>query len=235
MKRKKRLIKLIFIVFISIIIFIIYNKTNHHNINYTVIGDSLSLGVNSYGIVEYGYSDYIKDYLKEKNKLKLYNKENTSKTATITSIYNDIITNKNEIKILIRDSDIITMTIGLNDLLYRITIEDNIDNKLLDEIYKEIEINYNNLIKEIIKYNPKKIYIIGYYTTNIKNKYETEKINRLNNILKNNNNVIYINTSIISKNSTKYLSNNNSYYPNHLGYKEISKKIIEKLDKKLEN
>ena len=139
MKRKKRLLKLIFILLISIIIFIIYKKTNHHNITYTVIGDSLSLGINSYGIVEYGYSDYVKDYLKEKNKLKVYNKQNTSKTATITSVYNDIITNKNDIKILIRDSDIITMTIGLNDLLYRITIEDNVDNKLLDKMYKEIE------------------------------------------------------------------------------------------------
>ena len=57
--------------------YFIYTKTEGDKKNYLVIGDSLSKGINEYGVVSYGYSDFIKDYLEDKKILKNYNKTYT--------------------------------------------------------------------------------------------------------------------------------------------------------------
>ena len=54
---------LILILFLSC--YFIYNKTEDDKVYYLAIGDSLSKGINEYGIVSYGYADYVKDYLKK--------------------------------------------------------------------------------------------------------------------------------------------------------------------------
>ena len=230
MKRKmKKLILLIILIIPTIYIIYIFN--NNHNINYTSLGDGYAQGINSYGIINYSYSDYLKDYLLDINKLGNYNNEFSYKNATINSLYNDIITNKhinnNNLKQLLRNTDILTLSIGLNDLLFKLSIEDNIKK----DIYKEIKYEYDLLIKEINKYYHKDIYVIGYYATP---KVNHNYINELNKILKSNKKIIYINTAFINKNSNKYLLNSNNIYPNHQGYKEISNKLISKISKKLE-
>ena len=58
--------KIIFILILFLSCYFIYNLTIDSKINYLTIGDSLSSGINIYGIKQYGYSDYVKDYLKEK-------------------------------------------------------------------------------------------------------------------------------------------------------------------------
>jgi len=229
---QRKLKKLLFLVLLIIpIIYIIYSFNNKNNINYTSLGDGYALGINSYGIINYGYSDYLKDYLIKENKLQSYNKDYTNKNATINSLYNDIVTNKHinntNIKQLLRNTDILTISIGLNDLLFKMYLENDINT----DIYKEIKSEYNLLIKEITKYYYKDIYLIGYYSNS---KINDKNINKLNKILKSNNKVTYINTSFISKNSQKYLLNSNNMYPNNLGYKEISSKLILKVSKKLE-
>ena len=62
----KRVIKLSILILISLSVYFIYQETNHKNIKILVLGDSLSLGINSYGIKEYGDVDYYKDYLVKK-------------------------------------------------------------------------------------------------------------------------------------------------------------------------
>ena len=71
MKISKKL-KFLILVLMSSSVFFIYNKTNYNNVSYTIMGDSLSVGIDSYGQKIYSYGDYVKDYLKEKNKLKSY-------------------------------------------------------------------------------------------------------------------------------------------------------------------
>ena len=84
--------------------------------------------MNSYGIVDYGYPDYINDYLKEKNKLAFYTKEFSKSGYTIEDVKNDIDKNKvinvdNKkvyLKEALRESDIVTLTIGINDFLRKL-------------------------------------------------------------------------------------------------------------------
>ena len=228
--RKKLKKLLILIIFIIPTIYIIYIFNNKNNMNYTALGDGYAQGINSYGIEDYGYSDYLKDHFIEINKLKNYNKNFTNKNMTINSLYNDIISNKHinntNIRQLLRNTDILTLSIGINDLLFKQSIEE------LNNInFKEIKSQYNLLITEIKKYYYNDIYIIGYYP-NIK--VNRKNIDKLNQILKSNRKVIYIDTTFITKNNNKYLSNYKNIYPNTLGYKEISNKLILKTSKKLE-
>lgn len=234
--------KLLILILLSLTVIIIYNKTNHHNINYTVLGDGLSYGIDCYGRVDYGYSDYIKDYLLNKNKLQTYSNGYTQENMTIENLYNTLLTNKkmsknntkDNIKIILRDTDYLSMSIGLNDLLYKLSLTTDFTDANLNIIIKEIEDSFNNLIIEIRKVYKRPIYVVGYYDVNNENAFFKSAIKKLNNIYIKNENVIYISTYEISENSNVFLSNPSSYYPNYKGYQLISTKIIDKISKKLE-
>ena len=119
----KKHLKLIIFIITIISIYLIYTSTNKNNLIYVSIGDSLSLGENSYGATNYGYSDYFKDYLQKNELLSGYNKTFTDKTKTINDIYKDLLTDKKtliennsyNLKRLLREAHIVTMSIGLND------------------------------------------------------------------------------------------------------------------------
>ena len=55
--------KIIFILILFLSCYIVYNLTSDSKVNYLTLGDSLSGGVNIYGVKSYGYSDYILTYL----------------------------------------------------------------------------------------------------------------------------------------------------------------------------
>ena len=85
-------LKLLTLILLSLSVYFIYNKENKNNLIYITIGDSLSLGENSYGGINYGYSDYFKDYLKKENKLpntRIWSL-NTSWNNPIKNIQSDI-------------------------------------------------------------------------------------------------------------------------------------------------
>ena len=222
--------------------FFIYKNTNYNNITYTVIGDGLSYGIDSYGGTTYSYGDYVKDYLKEKNKLKDYYNQYTSKDMTIEMLLNTLLMDekklhkntKKNISVILRETDYLTISIGLNDLLYQLTTTNNLTEEKVNSIISEIEIKFNTLISEIRKVYNREIYIIGYYDLNINNQLYKMAINKLNNIYKKNKNITYISTYIISDNKDIFLQNNMNYYPNYKGYRLISNKIIDKISKKLE-
>lgn len=231
-----------FIIFLLIIflIFVIFQTNNKDNQNYLSLGDGLSLGIDSYGRLDYGYSDYLKDYLKENNALNTYIKSFSSKDATINSLYENIVTNKKitlnnkeyNLKRTLRESTILTITIGLNDLTYKLSLEDNITEPKINQIIAEIKTDYDRLITEIKKYYQYEIYVIGYYDN--QNKDYKDAISKLNNIFRNDPNVTYIDTYQLFKNKKEYLSNAHSYYPNCSGYKAISHQVEIKVSKKLE-
>ena len=118
MKKIKILVLLSNIVFI----YIIYIFNNKNYINYVALGDNLALGENSYGMITYSYSDYFKDYLEKNKKLTLYTKDYSKKKYTIKNLYNDILLDSKiqigkytyNIKQVLRDSDILSISIGLN-------------------------------------------------------------------------------------------------------------------------
>lgn len=234
--------KILILVLLSLSVIVIYKMTNHHNINYTTLGDSLSYGIDCYGKIDYGYSDYVKDYLLENNKLKTYSKEFTQETMTIEHLHNTLLTNKEmlskntnyNIRVILRDTDYLTMSIGLNDLLNKLSMTTEFTETNLNIIIREIEVSFNNLITEIRMYYKRPIYVVGYYDVDNENEFFSSAIKKLNQIYQNNEEVIYISTYDLSENRNVFLPNPSSYYPNYKGYQLISTKIIDKISKKLE-
>lgn len=236
----KKHIKLLIFILVIISIYLIYKLNNNNNLTYIALGDGYASGENSYGIVDYGYSDYLKDYLKKNNNLNFYTKKFSSDDIMITTLYENIIINKKvqeqdrtiNIKQSLRESSIVTLSIGLNDLIYKISLEENyITNSKLDKIVNDTYKDFQSLIKEIKKYYLGEIYVIGYPRKNIKDNNLNEALRKLNNLYKDNEDVTYIDTYYIFKNNSNYLSNPNSIYPNIKGYKAISDEIITNLNK----
>lgn len=241
MKLSKK-IKLLTLVLMSSTVFFIYNKTNYNNITYTSIGDGLAVGIDSYNRKTYSYGYYVKEYLKDKNKLKEYSDNFTSKDMSIEKLSNALLKNqkvnsnnkKATIKDILHETDILTLNIGFNDLIFKLDITGTKSEEDLDVIINEIKISFDSLIKEIRKVYSREIYVIGYYDMAPDNALTKSAIKKLNNIYKNNDEVIYISTYIISENKNVFLSNPSNYYPNYKGYQVISSKIIDKIAKKLE-
>ena len=90
----KKLKKIIFFFFLCIIIFIMYCLFKSNKLIYISLGDSLALGKTPYKSIGYGYSDYVKDYLEDNNKLKFYTKDFAQEGYRITDVLNDITLNK---------------------------------------------------------------------------------------------------------------------------------------------
>ena len=94
MKFIKKHYKLIITIIVILLIFLIFKLNNKNNQNYTSLGDGYSLGKNSYGQIDYGYSDYFKDYLSTNNYLNRYIKSFSVETMTINSLIDNISINK---------------------------------------------------------------------------------------------------------------------------------------------
>lgn len=229
MRKIQKLLLLFLIILGSIVV--IYDNFYYKTFNYIVLGDSLSMGINPYNQKDYGYNDYVKDYLKKNNQLKTY-KEYTKKDMTINDLLQEV-NNNLELKKDLRESNIVTLTIGFNDFM------DNIDeikvkeikyySKIVDKIIPKLE----ELIKEIKKYAKNKIIIIGYYNpipflfntneNDIDNlfNYITKRLQELEQKYQ----INYLNIYNIFKNKN-YLDNPDNIHPNKEGYQEIYKKIL---------
>ena len=234
-----KLIKLTVLILSVPIIFLIYKTTNKNYINITILGDGLSQGINSYETIDYGYGEYLRDYYQYKQLLKNYSKEFTKEDMSIEMLNSYILINKkvnsydkkDNIKHILTESSVIIMSIGLNDLLYKITLSNqkiSTINTIVDEVYD----NLKNLLNEINKYNDK-LCIVGYYESNKYNYKINYAITKYNELIKNTKNITFIDTNSYLKDS-KYLENPYSYYPNTQGYQQIYSKILSKIGKKLE-
>ncbi|MGM9876149.1 MAG: SGNH/GDSL hydrolase family protein [Bacilli bacterium] len=210
--------------------YFIYTKTEGNKKNYLVIGDSLSKGINEYGVASYGYSDFIKDYLENKKILKNYNKTYTDVNYKVSDIvkileYNE---SKNNISLnrLIKEADIITISLGIDEIYYKI-------NKNNQNIYTYIDnmiSNYNKILNYISKFHHDKVYILGYYNTTKNNIDIFNYANYKLEVLTKKYNYTYIDLSKILDNNPTYISQiNNNYMPNIRGYQKISQIIVENL------
>lgn len=173
---KKHLKLIIFILSLLTVfgIYALFSKENDE-IYYIPLGDSIAEGMNAYSNVDYGYTDYIMDYLKKNDRLSFYTKAFTKSGYTTEDVKNDIEKNKVVeiegqkvyLKEALRESDLVTLTIGANNFLDGITfynIYDKINNvtktkKEADEITSQIK----DLIILIKKYAKNQIIVTGYF------------------------------------------------------------------------
>ncbi|MBQ8131038.1 MAG: SGNH/GDSL hydrolase family protein [Bacilli bacterium] len=230
-----KMIFLYCLVFLSVTI--IYKNHGQSQIHYLSLGDGYSKGINSYGMIDYGYSDYLKDKLKKENKIQFYTKDFSNKNISIKLLQSNIINNQiivvNNHKIALKEelqnSNLLTINVGLNDLIYYESLESELNNRKIDQILKEVESDFDSFIKEIRKYYKKEIYVVG-YPNNIEDYYLSLSIQKYNNYLRNQKEVIYI----TPLSNPKYFQNPKSNYPTKEGYEEIANKIYKKYTKNLE-
>ena len=220
--------KIIFTIILFLSCYLIYTLTNNNNLNYVTLGDSLSKGVTPYFANGYGYSNYIVDYLKKNNKLNSYNDDFTSIDYRITDLINLINinyeTNNQTINQAIHSADIITISVGMQELYYKINTNDTNIYTYIDKMLEDTE----ELFTLIRKNNNKKIYMLGYYNTKNTNQ---DLFNYANIKLKEicqKNKITCIDTQSIFYKNTTYFENPNSFNPNLQGYYKIYEKIIEK-------
>ena len=221
--------KIIFTIILFLSCYLIYTLTNNNNLNYVTLGDSLSKGVTPYFANGYGYSNYIVDYLKKNNKLNSYNDDFTGVDYRITDLINLINinyeTNNQTINQAIHSADIITISVGMQELYYKINTNDTNIYTYIDKMLEDTE----ELFTLIRKNNNKKIYMLGYYNTKNTNQ---DLFNYANIKLKEicqKNKITYIDTQSIFYKNTTYFENPNSFNPNLQGYYKIYEKIIEKI------
>lgn len=234
MKRKK-LIKYGILVILLLSVFGIYTIFKTNRLNYIALGDSLAEGMNPYGEVGYSYTDYLADSLKEKDLLSYYTKKYTKSGYTTQNLIAEITTN-NHLKKDLRESDLVTVSIGANDFLKSFRIE-NLDVNNILELKPKITSIFPNIeksIEEIRKYAKGDIIIVGYYNP-IPFLFNTSG-NDLDKLfayvddayqkIADHYNCTYISFYQIFKNNTSFLPNPMDIHPNLKGYEKIAEEIL---------
>ena len=216
---------------ILVFVFSIYRLFPTQKLNYIALGDSVAEGRNPDGETGYSYADFFYEKLKEEGKIKNYKKEYSHSGYTTTDVVNDLIRN-GDIKRDLRESDLVTISIGANDFLHSLDLKNvNLDNlDLYEKNIRTLFPNIDHCIKEIRKYAKNKIYIIGYYNP-LPFLYNlgSEKVDALFNFIDESYqeiadkyDCIYISNYELFKNHPEYLPNPMDIHPNLKGYKAMA-------------
>lgn len=233
--KKKNIMKYIILIGLLFIVFGIYQLFKTDKINYIALGDSVAEGMNPYGEVGYSYADYFADSLKEKNMLSYYTKKYAQSGYTTKDLIEQIEIN-NSLKKDLRESDLVTVSIGANDFLRKIHLQNLSIDDLLELKPKVTNIfpDIKKCMEEIRKYAKEDIIIIGYYNpipflfnTNSKDLDELfAYIDSKYQEIAEEYDCTYISFYQLFKKNTSFLPNPMDIHPNLDGYKAISQEIL---------
>lgn len=227
--------KILILGIIILSIFLIYLTTIDKKVYYVSLGDEISLGMTKDGYYEKSYPLYIKEYLEKNNKLETFIDDYSKQGYRITDLINDINNNKEieetnkTIKNVLIKADLVTISIGTNDILSKISNEQNLTKIDYKRLYKNIEEIVNDLdelLKITREYCKEDIILLG---PNIKTENENlqEIINYANekfNEVSVKYNIEYIKTDEIIK---------EKIYPTIEEYKRLSEQIIDSINNNL--
>lgn len=233
----KKYIKYIAMFLIVMSTFCIYYYFKNEKLNYIALGDSLAEGMNPYGEIGYSYTDYFADYLNSNDKLSYYTKKYTKTGYTTTSMVKEIQTN-NFLKKDLRESDLVTISIGANDFLNSNGLKKLNINNILELKQEIINIlpNLENCVKEIRKYAKEDMIIVGYYNPipflfntsrndlDILFAYIDDEYKKLANKY----DCIYISLYQLFQSNASFLPNPADIHPNLEGYQAISEELIKR-------
>lgn len=210
--------KMLFIIVIFVVTFYIYFLNINKKTYYLSLGDYLSYGINNFKKVENSYSNNLFDLYK--NNLENYVNYSTIDDYRVMDLINDINYNKDvsynnknyKLQNLLIKSNVITISIGMNDLIY---MSENIDYEYVDDLLYDIE----DLLNTIRKYNKDRVYFLGFYNI-INNENIIEYANKKLSSICEKNDIYFIDIS----NLDTYI--NKSKYPTNDGYVYITDQII---------
>ncbi len=225
--------------------FLIYLTTLDKLVYFLALGDSLAKGTTSYGGKDHSYNDYLCNYIIKKNILEKYIKEFIEEDYRTTDLIRDIednraviINNKKQtIKNALIKADLVTLSIGMNDLYYKV----NTINLETEDIYNHIEEmmkDIDKLFSLLRKYCKEDIVILNYFKTSslLDNDKIEEIFNYANTLLKEKSNkykIYYLETNKILEDNPLYLPQSNSYLPSRNGHEAISQDLIKIINKTL--
>lgn len=230
---------------LALLVFFIYLSTVDKKVYYLNLGDSFALGMTPYQTEDYGYSDYIKDYLKEKGVLEKYVTEFAQSGYRTTDLLRDIKDNKKIGKITLKNAlikaDLVTLSIGFLDLYSRMDqtpLSNDIDYNRLYKYAEEALLDLDSLFQLMREYCKEDIIMIGYYDPNSVDQNEEDEfylsINERLQKLCEKYDITFIDIyEIFKENHDKYLPNPADIHPNKEGYELISKQIITKLEQNI--
>lgn len=228
--------KILIISVIIVSIFIIYLTTIDRKIYYLSLGDDITTGEVKNNC---GYSNYVEDYLKYYNKLEISINEFAKENYRITDIINDINNNKKisidgkvkSLKNVLIKADLLTISIGLNDLTSKINNQNLVNNNNFVDLYDDVDNIANDLIKLLAlirEYCKEDIFLIGiYYPYQIQNQDLNNVFIYMNNRFKeasNLYNIKYIDIYDLFSENSSYISSTN-IYPSKEGYEAIANQI----------
>lgn len=250
MKRRYKL--LIGFVITGIILITIFFITRDKKIYYLSLGDSLAAGQTPNNTISDSYGEYVAEYLKDHEVLEFYTKKFSKSGYRSIDLLKDLNENK-EIKVgkkkitikhaLIK-ADLVTVSIGANDLFYKLNIVNEFDINQYDDIYSYVDDairDVDKLLYELRKSCKEQIMVLGFYNpfTNFSSSLATtvepiiEYANgKMHNIVKKYDmTFVDIHNTFLANNN--YLPSKLEIHPTKEGYRAISKNIIELIDEKM--
>ncbi len=235
--------KILCLLTICLLVYTIYYFNHNDKITYISIGDSLSVGIDSNGNTNYGYSNYLANYLKDKDLLKEYNNYFSTSGTRVIDLKNKLETNwtitkdgKNlSLKKCLRDANLVTLSVGMDDILTSLTLStvsvENLSNKEITTIVDKTIDELDSLFKELRKYAKDDIIFIGFYNPLEEETLTTERlytylITKTKELSKSYD-IEYLDIYNLFKKNKDYIDNPTNIYPTTEIYQMIATKIIE--------
>ena len=249
MKRRYKL--LIGFIITGIILITIFFMTRDKQIYYLSLGDSLAAGQTPNNTIEESYGDYVAEYLKDKEVLEFYTKKFSKSGYRSIDLLNDLNNNKKikvdgkeiTIKHALIKADIVTVSIGSNDLFYKLNVGNEFDMNEFDDIYTYVDeaiSDVDKLLYELRKSCKEQIMVFGFYNpfTNFSSSlantvepvivYANEKMKKL--VKKYDMTYVDIHDMFLANDN--YLPSKLEIHPTKDGYKAMAKSVINLIDKK---
>ncbi len=250
MKRRYKL--LIGFVITGIILISIFFITRDKQIYYLSLGDSLAAGQTPNNTISESYGDYVADYLKDKKVLEFYTKGFAKSGYRSIDLLNDLNNNK-EIKVngkkitlkhaLIK-ADVVTVSIGSNDLFYKLNIGNEFDLNEMNDIYTYIDesiSDVNKLLFELRKSCKEQIMVFGFY--NPFTNYSSTLANMIEPFIDYANgkmedltkkyDMTFVDIHDTFLANDNYLPSKLEIHPTKAGYRAMSRAVINNIDKKI--
>ena len=209
--------KIILILFLFLSCYLIYNLTEDKTLTYVVIGDVIA--DNPYtkkNITKYNNNYINPDYrIKDLINIIQYNEELT------------IDNKKQSIHRMLKNADILIVSIGMNDIYYKLNTDTNQIYTYINEMIKETDI----LLNKIKKYDYQKVLFLGYYNINDSHNDIFTYLNYKAKKIVEKYNYEYIDLNKKMRNKPDLYQNREYFAPNSQGYSEINKIIVEKIKK----
>lgn len=231
MKFKKSWLFLLILIFT----FIIYHVGIDKKIYYISIGDFLAVGIEDGGILKDGYNSFVVEYLNSLDKLEYFTNDFSNTDMRIVDLKkminnNDYVIDDGKtltIKNALVKSDLLVISVGMNDILYKIN---NLDDNIVYKYLNEIIIDMDETLNLLRNYCKEDIILIGYYDTTINEK--NEYINYINSKISNL--VSYYDIHFIDTNNIINKSNlDTDIYLDSTNYELIAKTIKEYIENEI--